>query len=151
MWCASITTRKVTFIWTCPSTTSIQIKFKFKFKFEFFFFKLLNDINLPCRICTRSMLSNIHNPTNMMLNRRIIAMPCLSFSRCPRIDWRFIFYYRKETRNYSPSTISTISWFIIPTIFIYTTIFSFLSVNTCYYLLTTYIYILYSDAKKIHI
>lgn len=64
-------------------------------------------------MCSRMMLSNIHNPANMMFHWRIIAVTSFSFSRCCWINRRF-FYNGEETRR-GPSSFSCLR-FLIPTL-----------------------------------
>lgn len=76
---------------------------------------MANKYHIPCGICSGMMLSNVHNPADMMLHWRIIAMTGLSFPWRFRINRRSIFYNGKETRRSIPSIFSG-TQFITPTI-----------------------------------
>lgn len=64
--------------------------------------KILN--NLPSGICARPVFPDVHNPTDMMLDRWIIAVASFTFPWSSRIEGRFIFNDSEESRNGSSSS-----------------------------------------------
>ena len=63
---------------------------------------------------TRSVLSNVHYPSNVMLNWWIIAVTRFAFSRRSWIDRGFVFNYCEESWNGTPSAFTTTLCSIFP-------------------------------------